>query len=80
MIHRLKIYPCPFVQVKNKTKTAEFRRFDRPFERWDLLYLEEWNPETQAYTGHYIAAMVTCISTGFEIPEGYCMLSIKAVW
>jgi len=60
-------------------KTFEFRKNDRGFKEGDILYLEEWSPETQNYTGNVLRAEVTYMITGgqFGIPEGYCIMGIE---
>ena len=76
--HELKIVTGPFEEVKAGVKTAEFRRNDRGYQVGDWCLLREWLPESQTYTGRDILIRVTCITTGYGIPDGYAMLSFKA--
>ena len=62
MTHYLKTWPAPFQEVLEGRKTAEVRRNDRPFFVGDTLCLQEWNPETKAYTGRELARRVSCIT------------------
>lgn len=79
--HRLKIWPGMFEAVLSGRKTAEFRTNERGFIASDSIVLEEWNPETESYTGRTQEVAVTHVVNGpdFGIPTGYCMLSIQCV-
>jgi hypothetical protein len=74
--HELKTNPDPFGAILMKEKTAEFRKNDRNFKPGDTLILKEYNPFT-AYSGRYLLRKVTHIQTGYGIPEGYAMLSMR---
>lgn len=52
MIHELKILPNHFANVISGEKTFEIRKFDRPFHKGDLLALNEYNADSQYYTGN----------------------------
>jgi len=75
--HELKIHPGPFILVLHDLKKAEFRNNDRGFKEGHTLILKEYNPLMAAYTGNYIFRKVTHVQTGYGIPEGYAMLSIR---
>jgi hypothetical protein len=51
MKHELKIWPEYFEPVWEYKKTFEIRVNDRNFQVGDLLYLREWDPELEEYTG-----------------------------
>lgn len=80
--HDLKTWPRHFQQVLSGAKRFEFRRDDRSprFGVEDLLVLREWDPETEAYTGRQIQAVVThVLRDGDVLPaslDGYCIMSI----
>jgi hypothetical protein len=77
MIHGLKTWPEPFQAVWDGRKTFEFRKNDRGFKEGDRLSLQEWDPETEGYTGRNISARINyLLSAGFGLPEGYCIMSI----
>ena len=78
--HSLKTWPVPFRALWNGIKTSEFRNNDRGFIIEDTLWLQEWNPDAEKgneYTGRAIRATITHITTGFDIPDGFAMLSIR---
>ena len=75
--HTLKTWPEPFAKIVEGVKRAEFRRLDREFEVGDTLLLQEFDPETQAFTGREVYAAILDITTGFGIPEGFGMLSVE---
>ncbi len=51
MIHELKTWPKYYVRVFLGEKNFELRKNDRSFETGDLLFLKEFDPETNEYTG-----------------------------
>ena len=75
--HHLKTWPYSFESVLAGTKRAEYRKlWDRDFAVGDALILQEFRPEEQTYTGREIGPLIiTEITTGYQIPEGYGMLS-----
>ena len=75
--HILKTWPESFDQVHRGEKTAEFRKNDRDFKVGDFLMLREWKPDADEYTGRRLIANIGCITTGFGIPDGYVMLSLR---
>ena len=77
--HELKTHSEPFTRVMLGIKRAEFRKNDRGFELGDRLILREWVPDTEVYTGAHLRVNVTDITTGYGIPEGYCMMSFEVL-
>lgn len=87
--HILKEQPDPFLAVEIGAKTSEFRKYDRNFQVGDDLILMEWNPSIgfcspkyesiPKWTGRAIRKTISHIQTGFGIPEGYCVLSLRGV-
>jgi len=77
---RLKIWPAEYDAIVQGKKTAEFRKNDRDFNVGDVLILQKFDPETKTYLETSITALITHVVYGgsFGIPEGYCMMSIKA--
>lgn len=80
-IHELKSWPSQFELVTGQIKRHEFRRNDRGFEKDDWLVLKEWQPNDEQFTGNVALANVDCITEGgeFEVPEGFCVLTITLV-
>ena len=77
--HHLKTWPEQFRAIADGDKKAELRFNDRDFQVGDELYLEEWSPDTGAYTDGVVQAWITHIlaGPGFGLSEGYVMLSIE---
>lgn len=76
--HELKVHPEPFEALWNGKKTCEFRLNDRNYELDDTLVLKEYNPVLKSYTGRQVIRYITHIQTGFGIPDGWVMLSMRS--
>ena len=51
-VHHLKTWPEFFAAIKDGRKNFEVRSTeDRDFQEGDAVWLREWVPETQEYTG-----------------------------
>jgi len=74
--HELKIWPQYFDAVRSGLKTFEIRRDDRNFAVGDRLVLEEWDPETEQYTGRALMTIITYKLPGAVLRAGFCALSI----
>lgn len=80
MIHELKILPGYFKPVAANEKRAELRVMDRPYAVGDELYLKEWNPATETFTGKYSRRIITHILPQDVLVKGDAkmgMLSIR---
>jgi hypothetical protein len=78
--HELKTWPEYFGAVLDGSKTFEARFDDREFEVGDVLYLREWNPETEAYTGRETRRTVSYKLSGGEfVCQSYCILALQPV-
>jgi hypothetical protein len=77
--HELKVWPEFFEPLIEGRKTAEYRKDDRGFHLGDTLWLREWEPSTEAYTGREACAVVTHITGGAFLPNRYVMLSLGRV-
>jgi hypothetical protein len=79
VVHRLKTWPTYFRDVQVGKKCFEVRRADRDFKVGDVLHLEEWDPETQRYTGAVSGVEVTYILYGgqFGVEAGYVVLGVR---
>ena len=79
-VHRVKIWSEYFPAVLEERKPFEWRKNDRNYQVGDMLILEEWNPETEKYTGNSIRTFITYVAENvFEMTDGYCVLGIKVV-
>ena len=75
--HELKIKSEHFVNVINKTKTAEIRYNDRNYKVSDILILNEID-SLGNFTGNSCQVVVTHILDNSEyLQTGYVMLSIS---
>jgi hypothetical protein len=77
--HELKTWPEFFTPVIEGRKTAEYRKDDRGFHLGDTIWLREWEPSTEEYTGREACAIVTHITGGALLPDHYVMLSFGRV-
>jgi len=83
MIHELKTWPAPFREVVLGHKTHEIRKTDRLFAVGDKLWLREYDPKTESYTGQHCLVQVSYVTSGeWGIPNDLCVMSIKcvAIW
>jgi len=79
-VHELKTVPPWFAMVYHGEKTAELRKHDRQFQRYDHLRLREYHPDCDHYTGSEVLAEITGVLTDGDGPwlsSGYCMISFK---
>jgi hypothetical protein len=78
-VHVLKIWPEHYIQVLAEVKTFEIRRDDRGgFHVGDILFLHEWDPVAEKYTGRRCSRVVTYVLPGgqFGLAEGYVAMAI----
>jgi len=76
--HKLKISHQYFKDVKDGIKTFEIRKNDRVFKVGDILYLGEYDKETEQYTGERLTRKIVYM-TDYEQKEGYVVLGIERV-
>lgn len=83
VLHRLKIHPTYFFDVKEGIKTFEVRYNDRNFKVGDFLLLREYVScyHDAYYTGSFLYAKVTYIltETSGYLKPGYVVLGIKVI-
>lgn len=79
MIHAKKIHPQYFAALAEGRKTFELRREDDwPYEVGDYLALNEWDPETELYTGRCMIVAITYVLRDPEmVGIGIAALGIK---
>ena len=77
--HYLKTWPEFFQAVKEGRKTFEIRANDRDYEVNDILVLEEFDPEQNAFTGAEDICLDVIYMLGRQpfVPEGYVCMSIR---
>lgn len=80
VVHDVKCWSEPFNAVVSGVKKFEWRLNDRDYRVDDVIVLNEWNPDTDKYSGRYIRKRITYVLTeGFGLPDGYCVLSLDEV-
>ena len=81
MQHQLKTIQPNFDDLASGRKTFELRKADRNYQVCDTLLLQEYNSETDEYTGKELRFEVTHILTGgrFGLAADYCILSLKRI-
>lgn len=79
--HELKCWPPFFAAIEDGDKTFEVRKNDRGFQRGDVLWLREYEPEKHAnnYTGAEIRKVVTYVLSGWGVEPGYVVLGLASV-
>jgi hypothetical protein len=68
MTIKKKVWPVYFEAIISGKKNYELRLNDFEINEGDILLLEEWDPETQSYTGRRVEKKVTYIGT-FQIDK-----------
>ncbi|MGE6376593.1 ASCH/PUA domain-containing protein [Peribacillus muralis] len=76
MTHGLKIHPEYFEAVITGKKTFEIRKNDKDYHVGDKLFLNEFDPINQKYTGRRTRVIVTYI-TGYAQVDNYVVMGIK---
>lgn len=80
MRHELKTWPEFFEAVREQRKLFEIRRNDRLFNVGDLLFLKEWDPEHQCYTGREVSAMIDFILNEHDgLKDGFIIMSLTHI-
>ncbi len=81
-IHKVKSWPAPFRDVIERRKTFEVRRDDRDYQAGDVLWLEEFNPQSQELTGQSQLVDIDYVLHAGEhglpgIADGFVVLGIS---
>lgn len=75
--HHLKTWPRYFEEIATGNKTFDLREDDREFSEGDLLILEEWDPETELYSGRVIKMKVGFMIKGdWGLSDTTCAMSL----
>ena len=80
-VHELKVWPEHYRAIIGDLKPFEVRKDDRGFAPKDYLFLREWCPKEQDYTGRHVHAQVLSILRGgqFGIEPGYVVMGIRVL-
>lgn len=81
MTHDIKCWPPFFTLILDGLKPFEVRRNDRGYNTGDRLYIHEYKPVSQQYTGRIIIAEALFIldDATFGIQPGYCVIGLKVL-
>jgi glyoxylate utilization-related uncharacterized protein len=72
-IHELKLWPEHFSHVLDGSKSFEYRLNDRNYKVGDILFLQEYRPDTNSYTGRSLRKTVSYI---LFLENDYAILSL----
>lgn len=85
-VHNLKIKPKFLERIIQLDKTAEVRKNDRDFQKWDVIQFIEYNEEKTMlgdinYVNDGLIAEITHVfqEIGYWLEEWYCILSLKII-
>jgi len=81
IFHQLKIHPFPFRQIAKGQKCHEVRKADRDFKPKDLVFLNEYDPDTKEYSGRFIKAIIGALTEPGEwgLPGDLCVFSLLEI-
>ncbi len=69
-VHDLKCWPVYFKDISSGVKAFEIRKDDRGgYHSNDYLFLREWNPATEEYTGHVAMVKVDMVVRNSDMPD-----------
>jgi hypothetical protein len=79
VVHELKCWPVSFTEVASGNKPFEARRDDRDFQAGDILWLREWDPITEKYTGCELRRLITFRTEKGSpwVKEGFVIMGLK---
>jgi len=63
-------------------KTFEYRKDEDNIQEGDVLWLREWDPDKQEYTGRSRLASVGTVlrhSDWEDVPDGFCIISLRRI-
>lgn len=83
-LHQLKCWPEFFDAIASGDKTFEARIDDRGFKVGDVLLLQEYDPDAEAYLDSELLCEVTYLVRGKDVPqlmvrEDAVVMSIRVV-
>lgn len=74
--HELKTVQPYFERCWLQSKTFEVRKNDRDFQNGDTVYLKEYDPETDTYSGREIRCKIIYVLHDFHaLEKGYVVFS-----
>jgi len=75
--HEIKCDPIHFANVEKGVKSFEIRKDDRGYQEGDVLHIREFDRTLQAYSGRFVARVVTYILRDDQyLQPGYVCMAI----
>lgn len=68
MRHELKMHPVYYEAVSNRSKTFEYRRNDRGFQKGDTVVLKEFDPNLSGFNSHCYSGNELTFLIGYVLP------------
>jgi len=79
MDHKIKAWPEYFKPVKAGIKNFEVRENDRNYAVGDILIIDEYDPETNTYTGDSCTRKITYILQNDSfVSAGFVVMGLEA--
>lgn len=79
-VHRVKILTPFFKLIQEGKKTFEIRLNDRDYQEGDILHLEEYNPQTNEYTGEFVEVIALYIFDDIKyLQAGYVAIATEII-
>jgi len=75
--HELKTWPAFYQAMLDGDKPFEARFNDRAYQKGDVLYLREWDPDTKQYTGRNCRKLVTYVLSGWGVQAGHVVMGLR---
>lgn len=76
-VHTLKIWPEFFQPVLDGVKRAELRLNDRNYRAGDVLFLREFIPADDSYSGRYVSVAIQVLMMYRPSRRVMCFLALK---
>ena len=82
VIHELKCWPNFFHAIWNRNKTFEYRINDRGFSLYDTLWLREFDPKSETYTGREITGKIIYLLSSADLGTlgGYVIMQMDDIF
>lgn len=76
--HYVKTWPEFYQEVKSGRKGFEVRKNNRDFREGDTIVLQEWDKDTEQYSGDESTFDISYVlyGPGFGIEKGYCVMQL----
>jgi len=77
-MHSLKCWPTYFQPIRRGDKPFDLRKDDRNYQVDDRVFLREYDPVKEEYTGKGAEFIISYVLRDFPgLEKGYCILGYK---